>query len=174
MIIIAKSKKSNKRLIENNFLIAEIRKQLKEDPIVMEMCEENGFPTDIIDGIVISFDPELDVSAKTVNSEVFLNEQLKAEPNDSENWPVLMRYAVHELTHALQHMKREGMEDEEAGKDYLDREDETEAFQYQIKYDLKERGPEKVREYLDELVEYHELDEDEADDKKKELLEKVK
>ena len=172
MIIIAKSKKKN-RLKENNHIIAEIRKQLKEDSVVIEMCQEQGYPVGIIDGVVLTFADDIEVSAKTVNSEIYLNEKLKSNPDDDQNWPILMRYAVHELTHALQHMEREGLEDSEEGKNYLDRDDELEAFQFQIQFDLKERGPEDVIEYVEDLLEYHEVHEDEADDKKQELFGRV-
>lgn len=174
MIIIAKAKKEKSSLKENNFLIAEVRSQLKEDSVVQDMCQELGYPIDIIDGVVITFTSDIDVSAKTINSEIYLNEELKASPNDDENWAILMRYAVHELTHALQHMNREGLKDAEDGKDYLDRDDELEAFQYQIEFDLKERGPKEVDEYVEDLIEYHEIDDKkEAVEKKKELLDRV-
>jgi hypothetical protein len=84
-----------------------------------------------------------------------------------------MRYAIHELVHALQHMRNKTKKDPYKDKEYLDRGDELEAFQYQIKFDKKERGSEEAYEYVDELLEYHEIPEDEANEKKKELLEKA-
>ena len=170
MIIIAKLNKA-KTLYKNNDIISKIRNQLKQEGVVSEICTEHGFDTSIIDGIVIMFDPTLDVSAKTINSKISLNEKLKADDCDGEPWSILMRYAIHELTHALQHMAREGEADADDGKDYLDRDDEMEAFQNQIQFDLKERGPDAVIDYIDDLLEYHEVDD--VDNKKSELLDKV-
>jgi hypothetical protein len=168
IIIQAKQSKSNKTLEDTIELLSKLKKELKSNDIVKEVCKEFGFDTDIIDGVPIEFSSDIDVSAKTVDSHIMLNYNLI-----DDDFEVIMRYAIHELVHSLQHMKREGINSDDA-KDYLDRDDEMEAFQRQIQYQQEEVGDDNASKYVDDLVEYHEVPNDEKDDKKKELLEKTK
>lgn len=159
---------SQKSPIQNSIeLLSKIKKTLKDNEIAHEICREYGFEIDILDGIPIEFSDEIDSSAKTTNSCIQLNSTLL-----NEDFEIIMRYAIHELVHALQHMKLENMEKFE-DHDYLDRPDELEAFQYQIKFETKHRGPEKAEEYANDLIEYHEIPEQEVNNKKKELFDKV-
>ena len=90
-----------------------------------------------------------------------------------EEFEIIMRYAIHELVHSLQHMKMKGLEMFEE-EEYLDRDDEIEAFQYQIEYESKERGQDEAEQYVDDLIEYHEIPEEEREDKRDQLLEKTR
>lgn len=162
--IIAKKNKTNlHNIIE---LLAEIKRTMRNDDVVKEICKEHGFDIDILDGIPIEFIEDLEASAKTTNSCIKLNSNLL-----DEEFEVIMRYAVHELVHALQHMLPDNYncDDEE----YLERPDELSAFQYQIKYEDKERGKDKAEEYVDDLIEYHEIPPEKQENKKEELLEKT-
>jgi len=58
-------------------------------------------------------------------------------------------------------------------KDYLDRPDEIEAFQFQIEFDEEARGENDAVEYVEELVDYHEVPESKQDAKEDELMKKV-
>ncbi len=149
-------------------ILSKVKKSLKSSPIVLQICKEHGFHIDIIDGIPIEFDDDLEASAKTINSCIKLNRGLVDEGFDK-----IMRYAIHELTHALQHMKREGVGDPYEGEEYLDRPDELEAFQNQIKFEEAVNGVEEAEKYVDELVEYHDIPKEERSEKKEELMEKV-
>jgi len=94
--------------------LAQIRRDLKESPIIQQTCKDYKLPIDIIDGIPIDF-IELDVSAKTIDSKIYLNEDLL-----SEDYDVIMRYAIHEVTHSLQHMEREDLDkDPYADDEYI-------------------------------------------------------
>jgi hypothetical protein len=166
IIITAKKKKID--LEEEANIIAKIKKAMKKDPVAKEICKEHGFDIDIIDGISISFVDDLEASAKTVDAKISLNSNLL-----DEEFHIIMRYAIHEFVHSLQHMKSEGGKDEYKGKDYLDRGDEMEAFQYQIKYDAKQRGLGAAKKYTEELLEYHDIPERKSKVKKKELLNKA-
>ena len=58
--------------------------------------------------------------------------------------------------------------------DYLDNPFEQEGFQNQIEYISKQFGEEEAENYVDELLEHHDVDdEDEFDEKKDTLMSKV-
>ena len=163
--IISKKAKSNlQNIIE---LLARVKRELRANDIAKEICKEHGFDIDIIDGIPFEFVDDLDASAKTVDSAIQLNSNLL-----DEEFEIIMRYSIHELVHALQHMKSEHLNNCE-GEEYLDRADELEAFQYQIEYEAEERGKSEAEEYVENLVEYHEIPLESREHKKNELLEKT-
>lgn len=161
------SKKKKTELQDSIELLAKIKQELRENDIAIEVCKEYGFEIDILDGIQFEFVDGLEASAKTTNSFIQLNSNLI-----DEDFTIIMRYSIHELVHALQHMKLVGL-DEFEGEEYLDREDELEAFQYQIEYESDECGQEQAEEYVDNLIEYHEIPPENRADKRKELLKKT-
>lgn len=142
-----------------------MKERLKSDPVVQKIFEDQDMDFDLFDGIPVDFSDEIDVSAKTINSRIILNKKLLKEPQE-----IMDRYFVHELTHSLQHMKTEGHRDPYEAHDYLDRPDEVEAFKYQIEFDKNNRGENEVVEYVEELIDYHDIPEHKKEDKKKELL----
>lgn len=166
-MIVVIAKKPKTELQHNIELVAKIKKELKNDNIAKEICKEYSFDIDIIDGISVEIVDDLDVSAKTVDSAIHLNSSLV-----DEDFNIIMRYAIHELVHALQHMKLVGLEALEC-ENYLDRYDEVEAFQYQIKYDSKTRGLEEAEDYVDDLIEYHEVPDHKKEEKKDELMDRA-
>jgi hypothetical protein len=167
MIIIYSNKKEDNFVsIEDSVkLIKKIKDTLKEKVVIKDVCKEYGFSIDIIDGIIIKFD-KIDTSAETVNGEMILNTSLT-----NEDFDVLMRYPVHELVHVFQHMEREGTGgDPYHGMKYLDRPDEVEAFVAQIKDEGQTRGTNKAEEYVNELLDYHDIPENKKDKYKNNLL----
>ena len=146
MIII--SKYANKVDLEEKIeILTKIKQEIKESPIAIEIAKEHGKPDDFLEGIPIEFSDDIDVSAKTVNSKIMINESLLEKP-----FNVIMRYVIHELVHAFQHMERDGAhEDPYADDDYLDREDEQEAFSKQIEFQQKSEGPAATQEYVENL-----------------------
>lgn len=167
ILIISKNETASEDLEDIIELLAEIKQEMKGNDIAIEICKEHGFNVDIIDGIPMEFIDDLEASAKTIDSRIQLNSELL-----NEEFEIIMRYAIHELVHSLQHMKSEGI-DPYASDEYLDRDDELEAFQFQIAYDAEERGEDEAVDYVEDLIEYHEIPEEEREDKKEELLEKV-
>lgn len=167
ILVISKNIEPSEELEDVIELLAKIKQEMKNNDIVSEICKEHGFNIDIIDGIPLEFVDDLEASAKTIDSRIQLNSELL-----NESFEIIMRYAIHELVHSLQHMKSEGI-DPYASDEYLDRDDELEAFQFQIAYDAEERGEDEAIDYVEDLIEYHEIPEDEQESKKEELLEKV-
>jgi hypothetical protein len=167
IIVLAKAEKKVD-LEDEVEILTKVRQELKNDPTVKKIFQEHGKDMDYLDGIPIDISDEIDVSAKTINSRVILNKRLLNEP-----FEILMRYAVHELVHALQHMESAFADDPYSEHEYLDRPDELEAFQYQIEYDKNNRGENEVVEYVEELLDYHDIPEHEQEEKKDELLERT-
>lgn len=161
----AKEKKLEKR----TKLIAKIKSFLKADETYLALCEEYEQPPDILDGISIVFTSDIDVTAKTINAKVFLNSALL-----DEQFKIISRYVLHELTHCFQHMEKEGKKKTKKKKVYLDRPEEVEAFQYQIKFDNEHRNDDDVNKYVNNLLSYHKVPKEKRPLKKKELTEKIK
>jgi hypothetical protein len=119
-------------------------------------------------GIPISFSNELDVSAKTTDGEMTLSTELI-----EEGYEIMLRYVVHELVHVFQHMENKEKRDLYPNHDYLDRPDELQAFQYQIEFDESARGEKSVIEYIEELLDYHDIPGEDKVDKAVELMDNI-
>jgi len=167
-VFVFSSKNIKMSLKDRNNALSNIRKYLIKNEIAIDICREFGFDKDILYGISISFDDEIDVAAKTIDSEMLLNTSLL-----NEKFEIMMRYVIHELVHVFQHIEREGKSDPYDGMDYLERPDEIQAFQFQVEFQEDFSGEEVATEYVDDLIEYHELDDKEKADKKEELFERV-
>lgn len=167
MIIILAAAEQTTDLEAEMEILTKVRNALKEDPTAQKIFKDFGKSLEMLDGIPIDISDEIDVSAKTINSRIILNKKLLDEP-----FEILMRYAVHELVHSLQHL---GIEDnsENDNQDYLDQPDEIEAFQYQAEFDKNNRGEDQVIEYVEELLDYHDIPEHEKEEKKNQLLERT-
>jgi hypothetical protein len=116
----------------------------------------------------ISFDDDLDVSAKTVNCEIFLNGKLF----DEGNWDDQMRYVVHEIIHVMQQEAGE-VNGQTSDEDYLDDENELEAFKAQISYMSDHEPPEEIQQYLEQLMDHHDMQGKERRLKIEELTEEI-
>jgi hypothetical protein len=169
-ILTAKKKKIES--IENQIqVIADVKDFLKKDKIVKDMFKEYGRDIEELDGVSISFHSKIDSTAKTVNGKMYLNSSLL-----DEKFEVICRYVVHELTHVFQHIEKEFKKDDGKRREkYLERPEEIEAFQNQIKFDAKETSKKEVEEYVNGLLRYHKVkDKNEFINKKRELLKKLK
>jgi hypothetical protein len=159
------SSKKNKQLFDEISTLSEIREALLEDKVAKKICKEKGVGESFLLGVPIEFG-EIEQSAKTVNSHIILNKKLMEKPFD-----IIMRYVIHELTHSIQHVQR--FKEKEQKKDieeYLDKDTEIEAFQYQVEFDAENRGKEKAEEYVEHLLDYHDIAGKKRTDKRDELL----
>ena len=152
-------------IMDKIMLLSEVRATLINDKIAKDICKENNIEKDFLLGVPISFD-KLDVSAKTIDGSIFLNEKLAKKDFD-----ILMRYVIHELVHAIQHSDEKNKNKEDKAEDYLDRQSEIDAFVEQIKFDKKNRGKDAAEEYVEELLDHHNIKGDRREKKREELLE---
>lgn len=139
-----------------------MKDKVKKDPVVIKKFKEYGIPLNDIDKIHVEFCP-LDVSAKTKNRKIYINERMLADDGQDPT-----HYLVHELMHYLQQTtgKNRGGE----ANDYLDKPTEQEAFEAQIDFKKREESPEEAEEYTEGLLDHHELDGEERKEKKEELM----
>lgn len=167
-MFIIKAKKKKNDLLDKIMLLSKIRAELINDGIAKDICKENNIDEDFLFGVCIKFD-DLDVSAKTVDSEIILNNKLIEKSFD-----IVMRYVIHELVHAIQHCEDSGKNKKNnKSKNYLDNPDEVEAFKKQVLYEAENNGNDSAKKYVDGLLEYHDIDGDEKKEKEKELMEEV-
>jgi len=160
--------------------ICDMKEQVKKDPAVMEKFKEYGVELDEIDNVSVSF-CDLDVSAKTKDEEIFLNiKMLDEDSNVDDPTHYLVHelihfdpthYLVHELIHFLQqstgnHKCQHDQEKEE----YLDLETEEEAFKTQVDYKKREESEEEAEDYVENLLDHHDMKGKKREEKKDELL----
>lgn len=143
-----------------------IREALKKEPIVIRMFKKNKRDINEIDNVSIQFDKDLEVSAKTINGDIFLNAKML-----EEDWKDYYHYLIHELSHYCDH-KNNVCNENSKNVDYLDNPEEIKAFENQLQYREKTEGPDVVNEYIKELFDKHDIPKDERPEKKKELLSK--
>lgn len=161
-----KTAKEKRKQRKKNRLIRNLKAALKKEEEYIEMCKEKGKDINHIDEVSFTFVP-LDVSAKTVNGEVYLNEKLL-----DADWDEQMRYLVHEICHVFQ--QENGEVNGKANKgDYLDDENEQEAFQSQISFMADYNSPEEIQEYIENLLDHHDIKGKERQEKTEKLTEKI-
>jgi len=143
-----------------------MKEKVKKDPALIDKFKEYNVSLDDIDGVHVEFCP-LDVSAKTKDKKIYLNENMLA--NDKEDLSDPMHYLIHELVHFLQ--QKTGLGDRGThDTEYLDKPTEEEAFQVQIDFKKREEGKEDADEYVEGLLDHHDLDGKKRKNKKKELM----
>jgi len=141
-----------------------MKESVKKDPALIEKFEEYGVSLDKINDVHVEF-ADLDVSAKTKNEKIYLNESMLSE--DSPVNPT--QYLVHELIHYLQ-QSTGNTDDNKLEKEYLDRETEQEAFKTQVDFKKREESEEEAEDYVEGLLDHHEIEGDEREEKKDDLL----
>lgn len=138
---------------------------LKEHPQVKDLFLRFKIPLDAIHEIPIEFD-DLDVSAKAKKGRIILNERLIEDGNFIDD----LHYIVHELVHVLQqHTGAVKDHGDLSQYDYLDNPLEMEAFQEQIRFIEAYKDKEGADEYLEGLLDFHELEGKEREEKESQL-----
>lgn len=155
-----------------SFLLKEInkmKKKIKSDGVVQEIFKEYGLDIEEIDYIPMAF-KNLNISATCDHGVIYFNYKLLCDGDFEKNYS----YAIHEMTHFCQ--QTTGTKPTKSSDDgnYLDNPFEQEGFQNQIEYIANQFGEDEAENYVDDLLEHHEVeDEDEKDKLEDILLEKV-
>ena len=152
-----------------NRILNKMRASLKQDGVMQEAFKEYGVDIEELDYYPMKFG-NLDVSAKTDHGLIIFNYKLLTDGDFEKNYG----YAIHEITHVLQQTTgtkpTQGADDGE----YLHNPVEQEGFANQIEYIANNEGEEKAEDYVDDLLEYHDVkNEKEYDKLEAILLEKV-
>lgn len=148
-----------------NRMIKKMREYLKKDGVVQEMFKEYGVDIEEIDLIPMRFGT-LDVSAKTDHGVIIFNYKLLCDGDFFKDFS----YGVHEMTHWLQ--QTTGTKPTKSSDDgsYLDNPFEQEGFQNQVEYIANQFGEGEAEQYVDDLLEHHEIDDKKEFKEKKETL----
>lgn len=145
--------------------VQQLKEKVKKDPEIIRKFKKYDVPIDEIDNVHVEF-KDLDVSAKTKNKKIYLNSKMLSEDSPVKD-PA--HYLVHELIHYLQ-QSTGNTDDKKHQKEYLDRETEQEAFQSQVDYKKREESEEEAEEYVEGLLDHHDVDGKEREEKKDDLL----
>jgi hypothetical protein len=148
-----------------NRMLKKMREHLKTDETVQKMFKEYDVDLEEIDLIPMKFG-KLDVSAKTDHGILIFNYKLLCDGDFLDDYS----YGVHEITHWLQ--QTTGNKPTQSADDgsYLDNPFEQEGFQNQVEYIADTKGPDKAEEYVEDLLEHHEIEDKKEFEEKKEIL----
>lgn len=145
-------------------LIQKAKNFLKKDKVWKKLCKEYNEEVDIIDYIPTMFG-DLDVSAKTNHGIIIINYKLLLDGSFFKDYS----YLIHEYTHWFQQCYGDKPTQGSNKGSYLDNPYEQEGFQYQIEYLANHFGEDEAENYVEGLLEHHDI----KDKKKKDELESV-
>lgn len=151
-----------------NRMIKKMREYLKGNEVVQKMFDDYGVDISEIDLIPMCFG-NLDVSAKTDHGIIIFNFKLLTDGDWFEDFS----YGVHEMTHWLQQTTGSKATKSSDEGSYLDNPYEQEGFQNQVEYIAEQFGDDKAEQYVDDLLEHHEIKGKEVEEKKENLMAKV-
>jgi MoxR-like ATPase len=146
-------------------LINKAKKYLKEDDVMQSVFKEYNIDINEIDFIPTYF-KHLDVAAKTDHAIVWLNYALLDNFLDKKK----LSYLIHEYTHWLQQTTGNKPTKSSNVGDYLQNPFEQEGFQNQIEFICKEYGEQEAENYVDHLLDHHEIYQNTERNEKKEIL----
>lgn len=152
-----------------NRMIKKLREYFKKDEVVQKMFKEYGVDIEELDYIPMRFGT-LDVSAKTDHGVIIYSWKLLTDGDFFKDFS----YGVHEMTHWLQQTTGTKPTKSSNEGSYLDNPFEQEGFQNQVEYIANHDGEEEAENYVNDLLEHHEIDsKKEKEDKKETLMAKV-
>ena len=152
-----------------NRMIKKMREYLKQNEVVQAMFKEYKVDIEEIDYIPMMFG-NLDVSAKTDHGVIIYNYKLLTDGD----WFKDFSYGVHEMTHWLQQTTGTKATKSSDDGSYLDNPYEQEGFQNQVQYIADQFGDAEAEQYVDDLLEHHEVEsKKEVEEKKETLMAKV-
>ena len=152
-----------------NRMIKKMREYLKQNEVVQKMFKEYDVDISEIDLIPMMFG-NLDVSAKTDHGVIIFNYKLLTDGDFFKDFS----YGVHEMTHWLQQTTGTKATKSSDDGSYLDNPYEQEGFQNQVEYIADQFGEGEAEQYVDDLLEHHEIEnKKEVKDKKETLMAKV-
>lgn len=150
-------------------LIRRIKNLLKKDKVMISVFNEYDLDIDEIDYIPIYF-KDLDVSAKCDHAIIYLNWKLLKDGFDTKD----LSYLIHEVTHYCQQTTGDKPTKSSDDGEYLKNPYEQEGFQNQVEYIADHFGDDEAEDYVDHLLEHHEVDDGEKRDELEDvLLEKI-
>ena len=146
-------------------VLQKVREKIKESDVVADLCKEYGVGLDYIDLIPMAF-VDLEVSARTEKGCIYFNTELLDGGFESDD-----HYMAHEIVHHFQQCFGDGpTRGSENSEDYLDNEYEQEGFQAQTEYLSETRDDESAVDYVEQVLEHHDVNEGDKAKRRKDLL----
>lgn len=155
--------KSHKELLP---LIEKAKNELKKSQTYKDLCDKYHVNYDIIDLVPVAFE-DLDVSAKTNQGCIYLNYKLL------DNFDNNIHYFSHEMAHFFQQCMGDGTYGTNNADDYLDNPFEIDSFKTQSEYIAETDGKEHAENYIEKVLDHHDIDDSKRENKKEELLGKT-
>lgn len=155
---------SKKAQMNPSDLIDIVKQRVKKSDAVKKVFEKYKLDIDEIDLAPVCF-ADLDVSARTDHAIIYLNWQLlDGDPNNIDH------YLAHEFTHFCQQTTGNSPTKGSTDDTYLDNPAEQEGFSAQTEYLSETRDPEIAEEYIENVLDHHDIDGKERSEKRKKLL----
>lgn len=149
-------------------ILKKMKEKLKNEPVLQQAFKEHNIDIKELEFYPMYF-KDLDVSAKCDHGIIYFNYKLL-----SDDFEKNYSYAIHELTHTLQQLGGTHPTQSSSEGDYLENKYEQEGFQNQIKYIAKEEGEDEAEDYVENLLDHHEVDSNtEREETKETLMAKV-
>jgi uncharacterized protein (DUF2249 family) len=147
--------------------INDLKNKIRDHEIIQHMFQEHDVDLSEFDLIPMAF-ADLDVSARTDHGIIFLSYNVL--DNDTEPQIDNDHYLVHEISHVLQQCTGNKPTKGSNEGDYLDNPYEQEAFQNQTAYIADEYSEDKAVEYVERVLDKHEVEGKEREEKAEVLL----
>ena len=148
-----------------NRMLNKLREFLKQDKVVQKMFKEYKVDIEELDYIPMRFG-SIDVSAKTDHGVIIYNYKLLTDGDFFKDFS----YGVHEITHWLQQTTGNKPTQSSDDGSYLDNPFEQEGFQNQVEFIANRDGEDEAENYVEHLLDHHEIEFDKERDNKKETL----
>lgn len=146
-------------------IIDNVKKKVKQSDVYKDLCKKLGVDEDVIFLVPMAFVDDLDVSARTDKGCIYFNSALKDDFNNQDH------YMMHELTHwGQQCFGDKPTTGSLNSEDYLDNEFEQEGFQAQTEYLSETRDDKAAINYVEKVLDYHDVDEGDKKERRKDLL----
>lgn len=134
-------------------IINKAKEHLKKDKVMKNIFKEYGIDIEEIDYIPTYF-KSLDVSAKTDHGIVYLNYKLLTDGFDLFDYS----YMIHEYSHWAQQTTGNKPTKSSDDGNYLQNPHEQEGFANQVHYIANQFGDTEAENYVDDLLEHHEVE----------------
>ncbi|MFA5758928.1 MAG: hypothetical protein WC942_06195 [Clostridia bacterium] len=147
-------------------ILEKLKRKVFSHSVTKKIFEEYDISSEEQENIVICF-AQMPVSARTDHGVIYINVDLIKDGDIEED----DHYLPHELTHYCQQTNGNKPTPGSGDDDYLDNPAEQEGFQNQTKYISKTQGKDEAKEYIDQLLDYHDVKNGEREDREDQLLE---
>ena len=147
-------------------LLNQVKEEIKYNDVLIKMFKKHGVKPEYLRLFPMTFSDSIEVSARTDHGIIYFNIKLLDKPDQ------LAHYMIHELTHVAQQCFRNEATQGANDGDYLDNKFEQEGFRNQTEYLSETRGDEVAENYIDKVLDHHEVNsKKEREKRKKKLLE---